>query len=118
MLLCCVEISETPKDKYKQTIQTKCEDGVLSDLNCVWSVSCRLSDAPVVNCACVSTAKCYVQGDLASKKIYPTLWWLFRDQLLPKKTFIVGYARSKLTVKDIRAKAEKYMKVCLNCINC
>jgi len=58
----------------------------------------------------VSVDDCYFQGDLASKKIYPTLWWLYRDQLLPKKTFIVGYARSKLTVKDIRAKTEKHMK--------
>jgi len=53
----------------------------------------------------------YFQGDLATKKIYPTLWWLFRDQLLPKKTFVMGYARSKLTVSDIRAKTEKHMKV-------
>jgi glucose-6-phosphate 1-dehydrogenase len=50
-------------------------------------------------------------GDLATKKIYPTLWWLFRDQLLPKNTFFVGYARSPLTVNDIRAKTEKYMQV-------
>jgi len=54
---------------------------------------------------------CYLQGDLASKKIYPTLWWLYHEGLLPKKTFIVGYARSKLTVSDIRAKTEKNMKV-------
>lgn len=50
-------------------------------------------------------------GDLATKKIYPTLWWLYRDQLLPKKTFIVGYARSKLNVNNIQAKTEKHMKV-------
>jgi glucose-6-phosphate 1-dehydrogenase len=24
------------------------------------------------------------QGDLAKKKIFPTLWWLFRDGLLPR----------------------------------
>jgi len=51
------------------------------------------------------------QGDLATKKIYPTLWWLYRDLLLPKNTYVVGYARSKLSVSDIRAKTEKHMKV-------
>jgi len=59
----------------------------------------------------VSVGRCYVQGDLATKKIYPTLWWLYRDHLLPKKTYVIGYARSKLTVNDIRAKTEKHMKV-------
>ncbi|XP_051162043.1 glucose-6-phosphate 1-dehydrogenase isoform X2 [Leptopilina boulardi] len=50
-------------------------------------------------------------GDLAKKKIYPTLWWLFRDNLLPKTTTFFGYARSNLTVQDLREKCEKYMKV-------
>jgi len=43
-------------------------------------------------------------GDLATKKIYPTLWALFRDNLLPKDIRIFGYARSKLTVAKIREK--------------
>ncbi|XP_050412053.1 glucose-6-phosphate 1-dehydrogenase isoform X2 [Patella vulgata] len=50
-------------------------------------------------------------GDLAKKKIYPTLWWLYRDGLLPKKTSFIGYARSKMTVADIRNKTEPFMKV-------
>lgn len=50
-------------------------------------------------------------GDLASKKIYPTLWWLYRDQLLPKKIYFVGYARSKLTVENIREKTYKYLRI-------
>ncbi|VDN16852.1 unnamed protein product [Dibothriocephalus latus] len=49
-------------------------------------------------------------GDLARKKIYPTLWWLFRDGLLPHKTFIIGYARSDITIENIRSKSEPYMK--------
>jgi len=53
----------------------------------------------------------FFQGDLASKKIYPTLWWLYRDGLLPDKTFFIGYARSKLTVDNIREKCLPYMKV-------
>ena len=40
--------------------------------------------------------------------------WLYRDGLLPKKTYFVGYARSKLTVADIRKKSEQYLKVCKN----
>ncbi|XP_014209361.1 glucose-6-phosphate 1-dehydrogenase [Copidosoma floridanum] len=51
------------------------------------------------------------QGDLAKKKIYPTLWWLFRDNLLPQSTMFFGYARSKLTIELLRAKCEPYMKV-------
>lgn len=49
-------------------------------------------------------------GDLAKKKIYPTLWWLFRDGLLPEDTFIVGYARSPLTVAQIRQQSEPFFK--------
>lgn len=50
-------------------------------------------------------------GDLAKKKIYPTLWWLFRDGLLPHKTFFIGYARSKITMEDITKNTIQYMKV-------
>ncbi|XP_066979755.1 glucose-6-phosphate 1-dehydrogenase-like [Macrobrachium rosenbergii] len=50
-------------------------------------------------------------GDLAKKKIYPTLWWLYRDRLLPENTMFVGYARSGLTVEQIREKCTPYMKV-------
>ena len=41
-------------------------------------------------------------GDLAKKKIYPTLWALFRDGLMPPGTQIFGYARSKMTVPQLR----------------
>ncbi|XP_056645684.1 glucose-6-phosphate 1-dehydrogenase isoform X1 [Diorhabda carinulata] len=50
-------------------------------------------------------------GDLARKKIYPTLWWLFRDNVLPLNTIFYGYARSKTSVNEIRQKCEPYMKV-------
>ncbi|VUZ42739.1 unnamed protein product [Hymenolepis diminuta] len=50
-------------------------------------------------------------GDLARKKIYPTLWWLYRDGLLPEKTFFIGYARSDITIDDIRKKSITFMKV-------
>ncbi|XP_069174778.1 glucose-6-phosphate 1-dehydrogenase [Procambarus clarkii] len=50
-------------------------------------------------------------GDLAKKKIYPTLWWLYRDRLLPENTMFVGYARSALTVAQLKEKCKAYMKV-------
>ncbi|XP_045482129.1 glucose-6-phosphate 1-dehydrogenase isoform X1 [Harmonia axyridis] len=50
-------------------------------------------------------------GDLAKKKIYPTLWWLFRDNLLPTNTVFYGYARSKTSIEDIRNKCHQYMKL-------
>ncbi|XP_005097862.1 glucose-6-phosphate 1-dehydrogenase isoform X2 [Aplysia californica] len=50
-------------------------------------------------------------GDLAKKKIYPTLWWLFRDGLLPPKTYFIGYARSKLSMPALQKNCLPYMKV-------
>lgn len=50
-------------------------------------------------------------GDLAKKKTYPTLWWLFRDKLLPTNIAFYGYARTKMTVEELRARCEPYMKV-------
>ncbi len=50
-------------------------------------------------------------GDLAKKKIYPTLWALFRDQLLPENAVFVGYARSKISVSAIRDKCAPWFKV-------
>ncbi|KAL8597500.1 Glucose-6-phosphate 1-dehydrogenase [Nucella lapillus] len=50
-------------------------------------------------------------GDLAKKKIYPTLWWLFRDGLLPPKTYFVGYARSNLTMEAVKKNVVPFMKV-------
>uniref|UniRef100_A0AAX7VRF7 Glucose-6-phosphate 1-dehydrogenase n=1 Tax=Astatotilapia calliptera TaxID=8154 RepID=A0AAX7VRF7_ASTCA len=37
--------------------------------------------------------------------------WLFRDGLLPDNTFFVGFARSSLTVEDIKAACLPHMKV-------
>ncbi|XP_041988423.1 glucose-6-phosphate 1-dehydrogenase [Aricia agestis] len=50
-------------------------------------------------------------GDLAKKKIYPTIWFLYRDNLLPKNTKFFGYARTKQTITEVREKCKKYMKV-------
>nr|CAB3247922.1 glucose-6-phosphate 1-dehydrogenase-like [Phallusia mammillata] len=54
---------------------------------------------------------CGASGDLAKKKIIPTLWWLFRDDLLPSNIRFVGYARSKMTVQNLREKTEPFMKL-------
>lgn len=48
---------------------------------------------------------------MAKKKIFPTLWWLFRDSLLPKDILFVGYARSKLTLLELRSSFEKNCKL-------
>jgi glucose-6-phosphate 1-dehydrogenase len=53
----------------------------------------------------------FLLGDLAKKKIYPTLWAIFRDGLVPPDTLFVGYARSKLTVDDLREKCKPWFKV-------
>merc|ERR1711988_900834 len=50
-------------------------------------------------------------GDLAKKKIYPTLWALFRDGLMPQGTQIFGYARSKMTVAQLKER-------CVNTVKC
>ncbi|RNA35157.1 glucose-6-phosphate 1-dehydrogenase [Brachionus plicatilis] len=39
-------------------------------------------------------------GDLAKKEIYPNLFWLFKDSLLPQNTAIVGFGRKNLEIKD------------------
>ena len=36
---------------------------------------------------------------------------LFRDELYPPNTRIVGYARSKLTIDQIKEKCKPYLKV-------
>lgn len=50
-------------------------------------------------------------GDLAKKKIYPTLWSLYRDGLLPKKTIFIGFARTKLTVNEVFENTKPYLNI-------
>lgn len=50
-------------------------------------------------------------GDLSKKKIYPTLWRLFRDDLVPPSTLVVGYARSHVTVEELGARMKPYSKL-------
>jgi hypothetical protein len=50
-------------------------------------------------------------GDLAKKKIYPTLWAIYKENLLPPDTTIIGYARTNLMVDDLRVKTAQYLQV-------
>lgn len=50
-------------------------------------------------------------GDLAKKKVYPTLWALFKGKLLPKVTHFIGYARSERTIEQLKADCIKYVKL-------
>ena len=36
---------------------------------------------------------------------------LYRDQLIPRRTWIVGYARSKLHMSDLKASIEKHVRL-------
>jgi glucose-6-phosphate 1-dehydrogenase len=49
-------------------------------------------------------------GDLAKKKIYPTLWRVAKGGLFPKNTKLVGYARSDLTIEKLKEKCAPYLK--------
>jgi glucose-6-phosphate 1-dehydrogenase len=47
---------------------------------------------------------------LAKKKIYPTLWYLYKESLVPEHTLFVGYARSALDVQKLKESTEKYLQ--------
>lgn len=49
-------------------------------------------------------------GDLAKKKVYPTLWALYKDGLLPEDVQITGYARSAKTSEQIMEDVVKFVK--------
>ena len=49
-------------------------------------------------------------GNLAKRKIYATIWWLFWDDFLPEDTFIMGYALSHLTVTNTHKWSELFIK--------
>ncbi|KAI1294763.1 Glucose-6-phosphate 1-dehydrogenase [Halotydeus destructor] len=50
-------------------------------------------------------------GDLARKQIYPSLWYLYRDQLLPSQTLIIGYSLLDFTIAELRQNCQPYVKV-------
>ena len=50
-------------------------------------------------------------GDLAKKKIYPTLWSIYQQDKFPPNTDIVGFARSKMNQKQLIEKVEPFLKL-------
>lgn len=49
-------------------------------------------------------------GDLAKKKLFPSLYQLYKDNQLPSKFYIVGYARTKMTTETFKAKLQEISK--------
>lgn len=49
-------------------------------------------------------------GDLARKKTYPALQFLFNNNFLPKTTKVFGYARSQMTDESLREKLRPSLK--------
>ncbi|XP_014231292.1 glucose-6-phosphate 1-dehydrogenase-like [Trichogramma pretiosum] len=50
-------------------------------------------------------------GDLAKRSLYPSLWNLFKKNRLPINTRIIGYARSRSSVDEIRRNVEAFVKI-------
>lgn len=50
-------------------------------------------------------------GDLAKKKIFPVLWSLFRDGLIPRSSLFIGYARSVMTSEKLLEGLLPFFKV-------
>jgi len=50
-------------------------------------------------------------GDLAKKKIYPTLYSLFSHGYLPHHLTIIGYARSPFSSEELRQRLRPFIKV-------
>ncbi|KAL4419711.1 hypothetical protein ABPG75_006809 [Micractinium tetrahymenae] len=72
-------------------------------------LSAPLSERECWHCSvekklCLSIVVLGASGDLASKKTYPALQFLFRNGFLPHNVSIIGYARSPLTDHQLRDK--------------
>lgn len=66
-------------------------------------------------CEEVSSDPCAIvifgaSGDLTRRKLLPALFCLFRNRLLSKGFFILGLARTEMTVEAFRAQMEKAVK--------
>lgn len=48
-------------------------------------------------------------GDLAKKKVYPSLYELYLSELLPTRILIVGYARSSIADDAFRASIRAFL---------
>ncbi|KAG0213246.1 Glucose-6-phosphate 1-dehydrogenase [Mortierella sp. GBA30] len=50
-------------------------------------------------------------GDLATKKTFPALFGLFKNQYLDQKTHIIGYARTKMDRPKFENQVSKHIKI-------
>merc|ERR1711988_2072879 len=102
---------ETSRDRRMPVVENECPEGNAEGLKIL-----RESLKKVQISADTPSDATHVfvvfgaSGDLAKKKIYPTLWALFRDGLMPQGTQIFGYARSKMTVTQLRERCEGTVK--------
>jgi len=51
-----------------------------------------------------------VTGDLVAKKIIPSLWHLFEQNLLPSKLVVIGFARRDLSHNDLKKLIKKSLE--------
>lgn len=49
-------------------------------------------------------------GDLARKKIYPTLWKIYLHDLIPSDTIFIGYSRTDMNVAKLIENIKPYIK--------
>ncbi|KAJ2662774.1 Glucose-6-phosphate 1-dehydrogenase [Coemansia sp. RSA 1200] len=73
------------------------------------SLSCRLDDAATHDV--LTTIVVFgASGDLAKKKTYPALFHLFQQGLLPKRTRILGYARTLMERDQFTKRVTSFFK--------
>ncbi|KAF8424674.1 glucose-6-phosphate dehydrogenase [Tirmania nivea] len=76
-------------------------DSIVSDQSGLGSLELRENTTIIVLGA---------SGDLAKKKTFPALFGLHRNNFLPKDCQIVGYARTKMDVKEYLSRVKSYIK--------
>ncbi|CAF4921763.1 unnamed protein product [Rotaria sp. Silwood1] len=100
-------------NKTQANQQDSVSPTVKATLNCIYERIC--SEICRTKSVKPSTSHIFfifdASDDLAKKKIYPTLSWLYRDGLLPERIRFIGYARSLITIEKIFENASKYMKI-------
>lgn len=88
----------------KRKSTQRCGELILPQLKLLW--------CPLVTVYYIEVDSCPIFWITASDQLFSSYRWLYRDGLLPNETYFVGFARSDLTVQDIRTACLPYMKVC------
>ena len=98
MCRCCAEETKQEQEASKQDQPTAEE--MLEDLREAYDLPAdSYQDQTMLSVVVVGAS-----GDLAKKKIFPALFALYHQGLLPKHVQIVGYARSKSSDQEFREK--------------